>query len=200
MEEVWPFLYEIFVLLFSFSLYIRLVMLQLLSQSLSWLGNLNGKKMGISEIPPGICRGGCPVGNPRGPTWNQRNRLRNDTLSKKGCLKTWSRPILSAGSYVSIAWIKPKSCSCSSWSDCWYFLSDLQFSRTYFPAELCSSHTSFPAWKYFVFVRRDIEPGKGPKDLLHHGEMLPVVMSLEEGEPKVELKHDAPYAPNVAWL
>ena len=87
MEEVWLFLYEIFFLLFSFSLYIRLVMLQLLSQSLSWLGNLNGKKMGISEIPPGICRGGCPVGNPRGPTWNQRNRLRNDTLSKKGCLK-----------------------------------------------------------------------------------------------------------------
>ena len=114
-------------------------------------------------------------------------------------------------------------------------LSDLQFSRTYFPAELCSSHTSFPAWKYFVFVRRDIlgavkilnilslrgrlnlifkssdgdlRAREGPKDLLHHGEMLPdmrmyflshikaflvpVVMSLEEGEPKVELKHDAP--------
>ena len=26
----------------------------------------------------------------------------------------------------------------------------------YLPAELCSSHTSFPPWKYFVFVRRDI--------------------------------------------
>ena len=54
----------------------------------------------------------------------------------------------------------------------------------------------------------DLRAREGPKDLLHHGEMLPdmrmyflshikaflvpVVMSLEEGEPKVELKHDAP--------
>ena len=56
----------------------------------------------------------------------------------------------------------------------------------------------------------DLRAREGPKDLLHHGEMLPdmrmyflsnsksisllvpVVMSLEESEPKVELKHDAP--------
>ena len=31
------------------------------------------------------------------------------------------------------------------------------------------------------------------KDLLHHGEVLPVVVGLEESEPEVELKHDAPW-------
>ena len=119
-----------------------------------------------------------------------------------------------------MAWIKPNSCSCSSWSDCWYFcnqehqrwhwnyhrcwrtLSDLQFSLTYLPAELCSSQTSLPAWKYFVFVRRDILPWQNvsekiwneytvkyhqagdlrarerSKDLLHHGKVLPEKHSL----------------------
>ena len=88
-------------------------------------------------------------------------------------------------------------------------LSDLQFSRTYFPAELCSSHTSFPAWKYFVFVRRDIlgavkilnilslrgrlnlifkssdgdlRAREGPKDLLHHGEMLHRAVCVKQHE------------------
>ncbi len=36
--------------------------------------------------------------------------------------------------------------------------------------------------------------------LLHHGEVLPVVVGLEEGEAEVQLEHDAPDAPNVAGL
>ena len=102
-------------------------------------------------------------------------RCRKDTLSKNGCLKGWqistnvssqclqasylrtvSSPILSAGSYISIDWIRSNSCSWSSPSPCWYFFSSLQFSLTYFPAELCSSHTNLPVLKYFVFVRRVI--------------------------------------------
>ena len=66
-------------------------------------------------------------------------------------------------------------------------------------------------WKINLIFKSsdgDLRAREGPKDLLHHGEMLPdvrmyflshikaflvpVVMSLEEGEPKVELKHDAP--------
>jgi len=90
-------------------------------------------------------------------------RCRKDTLSKNGCLRTVSSPILSAGSYISIDWIRSNSCSWSSPSPCWYFFSSLQFSLTYFPAELCSSHTNLPVLKYFVFVRRVIDAGKGPR-------------------------------------
>ena len=32
----------------------------------------------------------------------------------------------------------------------------LQFSLTYFPAELCSSQSNRPPWKYFVLVRLTI--------------------------------------------
>ena len=95
-------------------------------------------------------------------------------------------------------------------------LSVLQFSLTYFPAELCSSQTNFPVLKYFVFVRRvilqyfviadgmkrnvSLRCWEGPQDLLHHSEVFPVVMSLEKCEPEVQLKHYATYAPNITWL
>ena len=41
---------------------------------------------------------------------------------------------------------------------------------------------------------------QGSKDLLHHGEMLPVIMSLEQGEAQVELEGDAANAPDVTRL
>merc|ERR1712083_437002 len=86
--------------------------------------------------------------------------MKKGKLSKNGCLRTWSRPILSDGSYINIDWIRSNSCSWSSPSPCWYFLRALQFSLTYFPAELCSSHTNLPVLKYFVFVRVSSMPGK----------------------------------------
>jgi len=42
--------------------------------------------------------------------------------------------------------------------------------------------------------------GERPEDLLHHGEVLPVVVGLEQREPEVELEGDAANAPNVAGL
>ena len=38
------------------------------------------------------------------------------------------------------------------------------------------------------------------KNLLHHCKMFSVVMCLEQGETKIELKRNAPNAPDVAWL
>lgn len=37
-------------------------------------------------------------------------------------------------------------------------------------------------------------------DGLHHGQVLEVIMSLEEGVAREELDEDAPYAPDVAWV
>ena len=42
--------------------------------------------------------------------------------------------------------------------------------------------------------------GERPEDLLHHGEVLPVVVGLEQREPEVQLEGDAANAPNVAGL
>ena len=41
---------------------------------------------------------------------------------------------------------------------------------------------------------------EGSENLLHHGEVLPVVVRLEEGEAEVELEHDASHAPNITGL
>ena len=41
---------------------------------------------------------------------------------------------------------------------------------------------------------------EGSENLLHHGEVLPVVVRLEEGEAEVQLEHDAPHAPNITGL
>ena len=38
------------------------------------------------------------------------------------------------------------------------------------------------------------------EDLLHHGEVLPVVVGLEQREPEVQLEGDAANAPDVAGL
>lgn len=42
--------------------------------------------------------------------------------------------------------------------------------------------------------------GDGSQDPLHHGEVLPIVMCLEEGGAVVQLKHDAANRPHVARL
>ena len=103
----------------------------------------------------------------------------------------------------------------------------LQFSLTYFPAELCSSHRRRPAWKYLVLVRLTIlgnsrvniyiEEGKKwntlgvpllkllrsrkrSENLLHHSEVLSVVVSLKESEAEVELEGNTADAPNITGL
>ena len=42
--------------------------------------------------------------------------------------------------------------------------------------------------------------GDGAEDLLHHGEVLPVVVGLEQREPEVQLEGDAANTPDVAGL
>lgn len=135
-----------------------------------------------------------------------------------------------------------------------FTLIDLQFSRTYLPALVCSSHRRRPPWKYLVLVlltilrfniglfsdqscdysimRRDsfhvtismqffvmslklwlspflaglwhqewyLRLGDGAEDLLHHGEVLPIVVGLEQREPEVQLEGDAANTPDVAGL
>ena len=41
---------------------------------------------------------------------------------------------------------------------------------------------------------------EGAEDLLHHGQVLPVVVGLEQREAEVELEGDAADAPDVAGL
>ena len=40
----------------------------------------------------------------------------------------------------------------------------------------------------------------GPEDPLHHGQVFPVIMGLEECDAKVQLKHDASDGPHVTRL
>ena len=96
----------------------------------------------------------------------------------------------------------------------------LQLSLTYLPAELCSSHKSVPPLKNFVLDlltsleiwqnrlnyclqknRWKLVPfWKWAQDFLHHCQVFPIVMCLEESKTKVKLKHDASYAPNITRL
>lgn len=41
---------------------------------------------------------------------------------------------------------------------------------------------------------------EGPQYFLHHGQMLPVVVGLEECKAQVQLKHDAAYTPDITGL
>ena len=42
--------------------------------------------------------------------------------------------------------------------------------------------------------------GKGPQDSLHHGQMFPVLMGLEQGDSLVQLVQNTAYGPDVAGL
>jgi len=42
--------------------------------------------------------------------------------------------------------------------------------------------------------------GEGSEDLLHHGEVLPGVVGLEQGEAEVQLKNYTSYTPDITWL
>lgn len=39
-----------------------------------------------------------------------------------------------------------------------------------------------------------------PQDPLHHGQVFPVIVCLEQGDAQVQLEHDTPNGPHVAWL
>lgn len=41
---------------------------------------------------------------------------------------------------------------------------------------------------------------QGAQDFLHHGQVLPVVVGLEERESEIQLEHDAADAPDVTGL
>ena len=41
---------------------------------------------------------------------------------------------------------------------------------------------------------------EGSEDLLHHGEVLPVVVGLEQREPQVQLEHDAAWQQREAGI